>query len=299
MTLDEVPAGKDPVHLLAIGDSKVGKSVYAAQAAIDGFNVVYIDADNGLSALRYMLEKHPEAKKRVHYFPTTRPVDFVKGFLRSTEKAPFRWNPKLNKVWGKLASNTEPDDSIWEFDVTKLPASWLLVIDSWTALASDALGIGAADQAAALLDGTNQAIYGEANSNLTYIVNILQKIPCHTLVQAHGTRYEVYDKPTGVLGGAMKQKDMILRETKDVPFSSSRPHGETMVSRFNHIGWLYIEGVGTVIDFTRKANRVGGGPPNRKANVNELTFTKLVGAVPPHEEAVGFYRIGTHAEFKG
>lgn len=298
-TFDDMPAMDDPVHLLAIADSKAGKSVYAAQAAIDGFNVIYVDADNGASALRFMLKDKPDAKKRVFYLPTSRPMTFLTNFLRSTLIKPMMWMPDRNQLWSKLLPGVSDDERVWKFSASEIPKSWILNIDSWTAVASDGLGIGSADQKAELLDGTNQSIYGEANSHLTYICNLLQKVPYHVMVQAHGTKYEVYDKPTGFTGAQMKQKDMVLRETKEVPVSCSRPHGETMVSRFNHIGWMYVTHMGdTEIDFTRKPGRVGGGPPNRKAAVKDLSFAKLVGGVPELIPCDTWWIEGTHGEFK-
>lgn len=296
--LDDMPEGTNAVHLLGIADSKAGKSVYAAQAAIDGFNMIYIDGDNGRSALDFALMNNREAKRRVHYFPVSRIVDFTKGFLRSTTAAPLRWNRRTNKVWSHLATGCEDDDEIWIIDSSKIPASWLLTLDSWTAVANDALGIGDATQAAELLEGTNQGIYGEAFSNCQYLCNLLQKVPYHVFVQAHGTRFEVWDKPKGAGGGVkIQQKDMTLRETKDVPVSCSRPHGESMVSRFNHIGWFYVNNLGIAeIDFTRRPDRVGGGPPNTRADVNKLPFTKLVGTVPANEPADGFVEYATHGE---
>lgn len=298
-TLDDMPAGEDPVHLLLIADSKAGKSVYAAQAAIDGFNVVYVDSDNGASALRYSLKDKPEARKRVFYLPTSRPMTFLTNFLRSTVTRPFMWLPDRNQLWSKMLSLPD-DERVWKFCSSEIPKEWVFVNDSWTSTAADALEIGSADQKAELLEGTDQGIYGTANSNLTYICNLLQKVPYHVIVQAHGTKYEVWDKPVGAGGGQkIQQKDMILRETKEVPVSSSRPHGETMVSRFNHIGWLYVNNMGgTDIDFTRKPGRVGGGPPNRRAKVEELPFSKLTNGVPPQVTCDTWWIEGTHAEFK-
>lgn len=294
-TLDKVPEEEEPVHLLLVADSKAGKSTYAAQAAIDGFNMIYFDSDNGLSALRHALKAHPEAMKRVHYFNTNRPSTFLSGFLRSTEKVPFRWVPRLNKLWGKLITEVTPEDKVWVFDATKVPPSWLLSIDSWTSTSADSLGIGSADQAALLLEGTDQGIYGSANVSLTYISNMLQKFPSHVIVQAHGTKFEIYEKPTGKESSKIKQGEMILRDTVDVPVSSSRPHGMTMGSRFNHIGWLYVNRLGqTDIDFTRTSTRIGGGPPNRKAKVEELPFSKLVRSVPTPVEANGWFTETTH-----
>jgi hypothetical protein len=297
-TFDDLPATDDPVHLLGIADSKAGKSVYGAQAAIDGFRVIYIDADNGASALRFMMKDKPEARKRVSYLSTTRPMTFLTNFLRSTPVRPMFWMPDRNQLWSKMLPGVADSERVWKFAASEIPKQWLLVTDSWTSVASDALGIGSADQAAELLKGTDQGIYGEANANLTYICNLLQKVPYHVYVMAHGTKYEVYDKPAGS-SGVVKQRDMILRETKEVPVSSSRPHGETMVSRFNHIGWFYVNNLGeTEIDFTRKPGRVGGGPPNRKTKVQDLSFAKLCGGVPEDVTCDTWWIESTHGELK-
>lgn len=297
MTLDEVVEKPEPVHLLLIADTKAGKSTYTALAAKAGFTLVYFDHDNGVSALRNTLRGDQEAMRRVNYFYIENPKLFWYQFLRSTTKNPLIWNSRTQRQWGPATIDVQPDDELWMFDVTKIPASWVLCLDSWTAFAADALDIGSASAKAELLEGTNQGIYGEANGFATYVVNVLQKISCHVLVQAHGTRYEIYEKPKNKTSQEAKQKDMILLETVEVPKSTSRPHGQDMASRFNHIGWLDVDHVGTThIDFTRRPNRVGGGPPNKRAPVSQLGFEKLVGKVPAPEEGEGWFRKTTHAE---
>lgn len=300
-TIDELPEEADPVHLLLVGDSKSGKSTYAAEAAKAGFTLIYQDSDNGVSAIRHALKDDPEAQKRVNILKTTRPVEFTKMFLRSSTKMPMKWNATKNRAWGPNAIGFEPDDKVWIIDSTKVPSNWIYVDDSWTSTAADALGIGDADAKAALLEGTDQGIYGEANSNLTYITNLLQKVPYHVIVVAHATKYEVYEKPTGVAAGSMKQSAMTLREIIDVPVSSSRPHGQVMGSRFNHIGWLSVDGAGrSIIDFERRPNRVGGGPPNRKAKTSELSFLELAHGVGVEDrDSTGWLIETTHGELKG
>lgn len=299
-TLDEVPDSQDPVHLLAIGDTKSGKSTYAAEAAIAGFTLIYLDSDNGKSALKYALRNHPEAMKRVHYFNTSRPADFLQALLRSSTAKPMWWNPETDQEVSQFQKPGEKDSSIWEFNITKVPDSWVLVVDTWTSVAADALGIGSAEQSAKLIDGTDQQIYGAANAKLTYVCNMIQKLPCHAIVQAHGTKYEVYEKPTGKSTSSMKQGEMILRETIDVPVSSSRPHGQVMATRFNHIGWLGVDHTGqTTIDFRRRPNRVGGGPPNQITTTDKLPFAKLVGTPPPQVDPStyeGWHRIRRSSE---
>ncbi len=303
--IDDLPEGQEPVHLLLIGDSKTGKSTYTIDALVAGFNVVYFDSDNGLSAARYVINQITDpalravVKARFHYFQCTKnPDDFLRQFLKSTTKSPLRWIPDNGMLWGRMATNVEPDTKVWELDSTKINPNWLVAKDSWTSVASAALGLSSSTDAAELLEGVNQSIYGEANVNLTYICNMLQKVPYHVIVQAHGTKYEEYDKPVGMSGvEAGKQKNMILRAITHVPASSSRPHGQLIASRFNHIGWLYVNGLGaTDIDFTRKPERIGGGPPNKKAGTKDLTFEKLVGGIKDQTAIEGWYTERTHAE---
>lgn len=278
--LDQVEEEQGVVHLLLIADSKMGKSTYAAEAAIAGFHLIYLDSDNGLSALNAAINKEKDAleiKKRVDYFRITHPRLFLQLFLRSSAKRPLFWCPSKNKAVNAKTPDMAEDEPIWVFNSTAIPASSVLVIDSWTSLSQDALQQLRSDQSAPLLEGTDQGIYGEAKASVDYFANILQSVPYHVIVQAHPTRYEVYEKPANTSGADMKQKDMKLVDTYEVPVSTSRVAGLDMGKRFNHIGWLNITPTGTVeIDFTRKPRRVGGGPPNKKARTNELNFLEVV-----------------------
>lgn len=278
--LDQVEEEQGVVHLLLIADSKMGKSTYAAEAAIAGFHLIYLDSDNGLSALNAAINKEKDAleiKKRVDYFRITHPRLFLQLFLRSSAKRPLFWCPSKNKAVNAKTPDMAEDEPIWVFNSAAIPASSVLVIDSWTSLSQDALQQLRSDQSAPLLEGTDQGIYGEAKASVDYFANILQSVPYHVIVQAHPTRYEVYEKPANTSGADMKQKDMKLVDTYEVPVSTSRVAGLDMGKRFNHIGWLNITPTGTVeIDFTRKPRRVGGGPPNKKARTNELNFLEVV-----------------------
>lgn len=289
-TLDTIPPEVGPVHLLLVAPSKAGKSTYCAEAALDGFELIYVDADNGLSALRYRLKDNKEAMSRVDYHRTTKPDNWLKGVLRSTSLRPFYWRPGVETIWTEKM-NLADDDPVQRFDITKVPKSAVFVIDSWTSLASDALEMFRPGQAAPLLDGVDQSIYGQAKSICDFLCNIIQGLPFHVIVQAHAGKYEIYEKPVGVLAGQAKQKDMKLIDSIDIPVSSSRQAGFEMGKRFNHIGWLSMNNLGSpTIDFTRKANRVGGGPPNREAKTTDLSFKKLV------EESAGIMPEGKLSE---
>lgn len=278
------------VHLLLIGDSKAGKSTYMAEAAISGFNLIYIDVDNGLSALVARINKEPESEReailnRINYFAPKNPITFVQHFLKSNENKPLLWLPNRDAVPPRIEvdlrkeAQESPDEPMWIIDSTAIPQDFVLVIDSWTSLASDGLGVLRPDQASELLKGDGadkQGQYGDARIKLVYVSNMLQQVPYHVVVQAHATRYEVMSKPEGSKN-RVKQAEMTIVETLDVPISSSRQHGLDMASRFNHIGRIEANSLGAPeIDFRPALRKVVGGPPNRKAKTRELTFAQIV-----------------------
>jgi len=279
-TLDQMDTSTpDPVHLLLIAKSKVGKSTYVAQAAKDGMTVLYLDADNGLSAIRHHLKDNVAAQKRVHYIPTTHPAAFLTAFLSARRY--FEWNLTKDEKYSKFTS--ADTDQILKIDPNQLLQNhrFILAVDSWTSCAADAMEIGAESLHIDMekADKANQSIYGVAFLKLNRILQIMQPMPFHICVLAHGTYYERYEKPTGVTADNIKQKDMLLKEVLEIPISSSRPHGAELPKYFNHVAWLELDRVGRVkIDFTRSYDRVGGGPPNRVAPVDELSFVKLLGA---------------------
>lgn len=290
-TLDQMEEETNPVHLLGIADTKVGKSTYAAQAAIDGMRVIYIDSDNGASAIYHATRNKPEARKRIHLFRTSHPGNFLIDLLRSRSNKKFYWNLTADRPHSTM-SRADDADRILVMDITSIDPAVLFVFDSWTSFSGDAMGLGAAANQVDILDMGNsmQGVYGDANQRVTLAANLLQKLPCHVFVQAHGTVYERYEKPVNKEQRLIKQGEMILRETIAIPVSSSRPHGLTMGSRFNHIGWFSVNRMGeTLVDFTRDPGRVGGGPPNKIAKVSELPFVRLVdpsGTNPPVDPGI-------------
>jgi hypothetical protein len=268
------------VHLLLVAPTKMGKSSYAARAAADGFRLLYIDSDNGITALNWALKDDPEASERVHVVSTKHPAQFWSALFRATAKNPLRWNLKLDREYGSTLLNQTDDDPILVLDYNNFPEDLVLVLDSWTSLASDSLGLGASSKNTTVMDmaeaNMSQGVYGDAANRVNFISDKLQQIQCHCIVQAHDTFYERYEKPTGKQG-SVKQKDMVLIETLQVPISTSRPQGYNLGLRFNHIGWLNVDRAGrTQIDFTRRPDRVGGGPPNKIAFVSDLPFSALV-----------------------
>lgn len=268
----------DPVHLLLIADTKLGKSTYVAQAAKDGFHVLYIDSDNGLSALRHHLKGDMEALGRITYVRTNSPAQLLESML--DEANVFRWD--LTRDAPYTAMLVKPDSRILEISIPRLLASrgLILAIDTWTSVAADALGLGAEKAKVKLtnMENESQRVYGDAYRRVNFIAVCLQHAPFHVIVQAHGTIFERFVKPTGKSTREMKQNEFILEEILEVPLSSSKPHGKEMGKYFNHVAWLSLDSrtfpAKTLIDFTRKVGRIGGGPPNIVAPADEFGFIK-------------------------
>lgn len=276
--LSDVPAEADPVHLLLLGETKMGKSTYVGQMIEDGYFVVYVDADNGISAVRHHLRNKPHLLANVLYYRTENPYKFVDGFLSD---GIFRWNLTQDaKFASTLAS---PSDELVEVIPSKIPRQVVFVIDSWSSMAMDAMELGADKRKVSLADMGNdsESIYGDAGIKLRVICAVMQHIKFHIVVLGHYTYYERFERPPG-LAGEIKRKHMILKETIKIPLSSSRPNGLEMGKYFNQIGWIEVDRAGRrMIDYTTEFGRIGGGTPNRKDVIENMSFAKTFGPVPP------------------
>jgi len=276
--LDDIPVEDNPTHFLYIADTKNGKTTYAAQCAMEGHHLLYIDSDNGLSAVQWHLRNSPKARERVRLFRTQRPALFQDKLL--TEGI-FRWNiTRDNEFASGLAS---PTDKMVEIIPSRIPKGLIIVNDSWTTTSIDAMELGATANRTTLEDmkinGASQAVYGSANIKLNLLLAVYQQCKFNLLVLAHPTVYEIYEKPKGRIADT-KQKDMILLDSIKVPLSCSRPHGYTMGKWFTDIGWGDVDRMGNrLLDFELEYKRVGGGRPNTKGPVVDMSWTKLFG--PP------------------
>lgn len=283
--LSDIPPSQDPTHLLLIGLTKMGKSTYCAQAVLDGWPMLYIDSDNGLSALRNALAGNVEAQRRVYYFGTENPASFIESML--TAKGVFRWNITQDKEFQSFGS--KPSDRVAEIRPTLIPSQLILTVDSWSAAALDAMEIGAANKRTELekmvADNKAQGVYNDAGWRLTLLLAVLQKVSFHTIIQAHPAYYERLEKPANMKAADIKQGDMIVKDTIEIPLSCSKPHGFTMGKYFTDIGWLELNRMDErIIDFTARYGRISGGVVNRKGSIENLPFSKTFGLpVEPYD----------------
>ena len=274
------------IHLLLLGTTKTGKSDYVARAANDGFTVLYIDSDNGANTLSRVLT--PEGQSRVIYVPTDKPYEFVKEF---TKASVLRWNMTRDTKFLGSAATDKPDDNIIEIKPGRIQQGVIVVIDTWTSLAFDAMKTAAKANGGDLADMQDKlGVYGDANIWLNLILDVMQKWPFHCIVQGHGTTYERKEKPPNTVNP--KMKDMIIKDTTQIPVSSSAPHGASMGSKFNEIGWLEIDRFGKrILSFVPKYDRIGGGSVKGEGDpVSDYSFKKLFGdPIQYSEEDIGVW----------
>lgn len=288
----------NPIHLLLIGDSKVGKSTYAAAAAKAGFTLLYLDSDNGISALHHHLKDDPAALARVHYIRTDRPAAFMLEFVDSSPI--FRWNKTQDMKYSRLTA--KPDDKIFEVNIEALYTvkNFVLVQDSWTAFSEDAMKFASKEAGIAIEIGKqiDQRLYGAGGLISARVTGVIQHAPFDVITIAHGAIWEVFEKNIGEKQGG-KQKDLTLKDVVEVPVSTSYANGYKMGKYFNYIGWLGVDRMGrTEIDFTRKPNRVGGGPPNKKVPLDQLMWKDIKQLVPDVEFPEGIISERLASEFQ-
>lgn len=269
---DEEDDGINPVHLLLVGESKIGKTDYICDMAEDGFTLLYIDADNGKNTLKKRLKNNAAALARVHYVRTGQPFEFCIN-LFYPKKTFHRWNltRDTNGVTGA------DDDELLLISPDKIPPGVVIVLDSWTSAMFDLLQ-DAAKRNNVSFETFNEggtAAYGDAYRRANQLCGYMRDSPNHIVAQGHPINYEQLEKPKGVSNP--KQKDMVIVGNHLVPESCSKPHGFTMSKFFNEVGWMRVNDLRkTVLDFRLIPGRVGAGSPLAEGDPKkEFRFSKI------------------------
>ena len=285
----------NPTHLLLVGPSKIGKTDYVADLILDGYTVIYVDADNGLMTLHKRVKNNPEAMSRVHYLRTTKPYEVCIDLFGG--KAMFRWNTTQDKLFSQNDSLT---DSVFVIDKNRIPVGVVIVVDSWTSVSLNLLHDSASRNGVSFetFNEGGQAAYGDAGRRANLLCTYIQGCKHHVVIQAHVEHYERLERPKGSARD-LKAKDMIIKENIAVPSSVSKPHGFAMSKFFNEVGWMTLDAMGNIVlDFRQMADRVGGGSAlDKKSPKAEYRFATLFGAPPKIIEG-DWIRTNTVAEVK-
>lgn len=264
-------------HVLLIGASKSGKSDWVAQAAKDGFDVIYFDNDNGLPTLLEALQDDQAALSRVHYF---QPEDFLEITTGMLESPQVRYNERTRLLY--QPHTAKDDDIIKIIWPNRIPLTTIVTWDSWTSLCYAALSLAAKNNGVKLtdIDKYGREIYGPAGFKTLQFAEMMKYAPFNLIVQAHPAVYEIKEKPAGFNNAQeIKEKDMIIKETWDIPQGTSNPNGHAIGKNFNQIGWLELNRFDKFeLSFKAKHRRTVGGTPQSAGDPRTThSYRKLFG----------------------
>lgn len=278
---NEMPVDNQLIKALIIGNSKVGKTHYAMQAAADGFKVLYIDGDVSRPTMQQF---DSTALSRVFYLPfgdaiasggqyIPRFVLLLRQFLST---GTFNWNDTKSRM---LQPAHDEGDNVWQLNASTFGSDWVIVIDSWTSISHSIMsaialnsGIDLAD-----MDKASLGIYGSANNMATDILSRIRTLNSHVIVIAHPDEYVKYKVKPGNVRDAQRTENREIEWSRMVPKSISRPHAMTMPSYFTDVAWLLVSQMEErIIDFRPAADRDSGGRFDTKLSVQEGAFARLV-----------------------
>lgn len=295
-----MPGAAGAQHVLALAGSKMGKSDWVVQACFDGYEVLYIDNDNGFETAKLLLSGAPlEVQKRFHYISPISMIGFTENFVKAL--GVLRFNERTRDLYNM--NSAKPEDRLVELWPLRIRRNVIVSWDSLTSIAfsallekSDKMQVDLSD-----IDKYPREIYGNAGFRVTQVLKVLQLAPFHLIMQAHPVMYEIKEKPSGQTAGSIKEKDMIIVKTLEVPSSTSNVHGETVPKYFNQVGYFSM-GAGDKYDlsFETKRGRVSGGTPRSHGDPRTThRFATLFGKPPAvTDDALPWIRYLTSAEFE-
>jgi hypothetical protein len=299
-TVKDIP---NRIKLLLIADGKVGKSRFAGEAAEAGFKTLYVDGDVATPTLSQLSDK---AKRNIYLLPAH---DSIQGGARDTRfcdliqelttTITFRWNDSE----GRLAKRNDTGE-IWEIKPALMDENALLVIDSWTSLCESVTLKAAINNSVQLTDATMnemRPVYQVAGNITKAVLQVIRAMPCHVIVCAHPDEYQHKIAPAGKKLAEIKEKDLIVDWTKEIPMSTSRPAAMNMAKYFTDMAWMSISPTGTrKLDFRSKETRAAGGHFDQFKDTQEYSFANLVkaigGSIPPADAPMPWLKVLTPEE---
>ena len=306
-----MPRGGEPnqkaqlVKALVIGDGKCGKTDWAARAAAAGFNVLYLDGDVGAQTVANLAKdsSHPvshEAMQRIFLLPIHDQIQSngmgfeMSSFFRdfTTERRQLIWNDTQQRVFSRIKDGDSSPDEIWKITPSAMNEDWVLVVDSFTALAQSSLHWGAEELGIDLgeidkaMRDKMRDIYRIVGEKLTQYLTIIRSLRCHVIVIGHPIEFTKTKKPDNVTIRNAKEQDFKILWTKMLPKSVTNNHSLTMAKFFTDIAWMEVDALGKhMIDYRPNPDYMSGSHLNARLDSREGgSFKDLVlaigGAIP-------------------
>jgi hypothetical protein len=297
--MDNPNAADQLIKMLMIGEGKTRKTGWAASAAADGFNVLYLDGDVAAQtiAIPEIKDKH-----RIYLLPFgddlidgEREPLFQENFKELCLDPKYLWNDSRGIPFHKKQFSADFKDDVWQINIGALDWHWVLVLDSWTSIVESCMLFAAktldVDLATARVVDMRE-VYRIVGNRLNQFLTMIRAANCHVIVIAHPDEYQKTKAPEGGKVGTTQEKDRIIEWTKRIPKSSSRPHSMSMSKYFTDVAWTEITPSGKArLNFKQSEDWICGGHFNDAADFETYSFGNLVrkigGAIPDGNQPLG------------
>jgi len=251
------------LRLLLYGPAKTKKTWLAGTAAEAGFNVIYLDSEEGFKIFKHL---SPEAQKRIYR------IDITDTLKRAVACEFMTYFCKYDKIYWDEARKRKvmkPDaENVIELNHSRLDTNTVLVLDSYTELVWSLAVRYATEQNIDLSDAekTDWDGYRWTGTLATWIIEQLVKLPCHVVVIGHATEYEKRSKDQKTIEWSRTQLK-----------STSGPHAMTLSQKFDDVLYFHIKGSSVYVDVRADKNRDSGGRviPPAEYKWEDVTFENL------------------------
>lgn len=292
---NQMPDTLKTIKMCVIGNSKVGKTHYAAQAAADGFKVLYIDGDVSIPTISQFDD---DAKQRIFHLPFGDQIDDNGAYIPRFSLLLRKFLSSGKMMWHDEKSRTVIDkkdagDPVVELNAAGFDHEWVIVIDSWTSVAHSIMSLTALNAGVDLadMDKASMSIYGNANNLATDLLSRIKNLRSHVIVIAHPDEFIKYKVKKGNVQDNMRTANREVESARLIPKSTSRPHGLTMAKHFTDVAWIEVTPMGKrIINFESSPDHEGGGRFDGKLPIDEGAFARLVkraGGQVPVDAKVG------------
>jgi len=303
-----MPRGNDILNtvisrILLVGPAKSGKTHYALQAALAGYNILYFDGD----AAGPVIARQPkEIRDRIFYFPihdttaggySSKMAEVLYEFF---SRKTFIWNDTKQCIYS--AAKSDPDDVIWGVSFQQLDRKTLIVIDSITSLSISITNMIAANANIdmAEMEKFERTAYTPMRNKMNFYLSAITGANCHIVAIGHPDEWEQRrKKPNTDAKEAAKEENLEIVAIREVPVGVSKPHASRIASKFTDVGFLSVDQFKKrKIDFTASPNRDSGGGFNRMGTVEDCSIIKLLGPLEENSFDVTGMSITTAAELQ-
>lgn len=267
--------------VLLIGDGKIGKTWWAAQAASEGFNVLYFDGDVGRPTIKQLPK---ETRKRIYAIDAAdsmgggrKDSKFLDVLSEFSDNVVFSWNDSKQRI----AKASDTGDVIWKLKPAKMDETCVFIMDSWTAFGESAITSSAITHGVDVRNASQpemRPVYATSGMKSMAMLQVIRSMRCHVIVIAHPDEYSHMTKPDGVKVGSVAEKEMVIDWTKLIPKSTSKPNAMQMAKYFTDILWVETNATGSqrLINARLDPDRMSGGHWNDRKSFVEYSFGNLV-----------------------